>query len=369
MTSRATAASTMNRRENLSCLLSGGKPSWVPFSLDVGAIPGLTEPVRRRLREETGTDDWAGYFDADFRLFSLSMRFGGDDPASLHGPLPPGTTFDEWGIGHWAGGSEGTQERIYPPLAKVCSTAAVEALPLPAIETDADTSAIDAHHAACYPVFGYAGSVYEWSWWLRGMENFMMDLLAAPAMAEAVIRRVAEHTTRLATASARAGIDVLCFYDDAGMQTGMQISPELWRRFVKPAWRQVIEAVRGASPGARLFLHSCGRIDPILPDIIELGFDILHPVQPECMDFEAIYRRYGRHIVLSASLSSQRVLPFGSAEDVRREVRRLAATAGASRRCILMPSNRIQPETPWENLVAFAEEARCFGKNPTLRVS
>jgi uroporphyrinogen decarboxylase len=348
----------MNRRENLSCLLEGDEPKWVPFSLDVGAIPGLTEPVRRKLREQTGMEDWAEYFDTDFRLFSLAQRFGGDDPASLHGPLPPGTTFDEWGIGHWAGGSEGTQERIYPPLTEARSTGTVEALPLPIIEMDADTSVIDAHHAAGYPVFGYAGSIYEWSWWLRGMEDFMMDLIAAPAMAEAVIGRVTEHTVRLATASARLGIDVLCFYDDAGMQTGMQISPELWRRHIKPAWRQVLETARAASPGVKCFLHSCGRIDPILPDIIELGFDILHPVQPECMDFEAIYRRYGSDIVLSASLSSQRVLPFGSPDDVRREVRRLAGIAGDPRRCILMPSNRIQPETPWENVVAFAEEAR-----------
>lgn len=347
----------MNPRENLQRLLEGNVPAWIPFSLDVGAIPGLTDTVSRRLREQTGTDDWAEHFGADFRLFSLTQRFGGDDPAALHGPLPPGTTFDEWGIGHWAGGSEGTQEKIFPPLATASSSADVEALPLP-ISADVDASAVDAFHAAGYPVFGYAGSIYEWSWWLRGMQDFLTDLLVAPAVAEAVIRKVAEHTCRLAVASARRGIDVLCFYDDAGMQTGMQISPELWRRFIKPAWRRVLEAVRSEVPKARFFLHSCGRIDPILPDIVDLGFDILHPIQPECMDFAAVYRDYGQRIVLCASMSSQRVMPFGSAEDVRREVGRLAAIVGPTRRSILMPSNRLQPETPWENIVAFADEAR-----------
>jgi uroporphyrinogen decarboxylase len=349
---------TTSPRENLNRLLEGQTPDWIPFSLDVGAIAGLTEPVRRKLREQAGTDDWASYFDTDFRLFSLRSSFGGEDAAALHGSLPAGVTFDEWGIGHWAGGLEGTQERIYPSLATARSVAEVDALPMPVIDRDAESSVIDAHHAGGYAVFGYAGSIYEWSWWLRGMENFLMDLVAAPAMAEAVIQKVTEHTTRLAVVSARLGIDVLCFYDDVGMQTGMQISPEVWRRFIKPAWRRVTDAVRAQTPQARFFLHSCGQIEPILPDLLDLGFHILHPVQPECMDFEAIYRRYGKAMVLSASISSQRIFPFGSAEDVRCEVRRLAGIVGKGRRSILMPSNRIQPETPWENVVAFAEEAR-----------
>ena len=87
-------------------------------------------------------------------------------------------------------------------------------------------------------------------------------------------------------------------------------------------------------------------------------FHLLHPLQPECMGFEAVYRQFGGKIALCAALSSQKLLPFGTPEDVRREVRRLAAVA-ADRRCLLMPSNVIQPETPWENVLAFVEEARA----------
>jgi uroporphyrinogen decarboxylase len=109
----------------------------------------------------------------------------------------------------------------------------------------------------------------------------------------------------------------------------------------------------------RTLLHSCGGIRPIVPDIVEIGFDILHPIQPECMDFAEVYREFGRHITLCATMSSQRILPFGSPEDVRREVRRLKAICRDDRRCILCPSNMIQPETPWANIVAFAEECRA----------
>ncbi|HUT89410.1 MAG TPA: uroporphyrinogen decarboxylase family protein [Thermoguttaceae bacterium] len=346
--------------DNFRSLLDGRAGSWIPFSLDVGAIPGFSPPIERTFRRITGAEDPAEYFDADVRRFSLSARFGGDDPAALHEAVEPGTTFDEWGIGHRAADVEGTVDKTFAPLARASSVEDVEALPSPVIETGVDTSPVEAYHAAGCVVFGYAGSIYEWSWWIRGMERFLVDLVSDPPMAEALVRKIEEHTTRLAIATARAGVDVLCVYDDAGMQHGMQISPSLWRQYVKPAWRRVIEAVRAEAPQVKFFLHSCGRIDPIVPDVVELGFDVLHPVQPECMSFEDVYRRYGDRILLAATISSQKVFPFGSAEDVRREVRRLAEIAASDCRCILMPSNVIQPETPWENVVAFAEEARAL---------
>jgi len=342
--------------DNLHRLLSGGSPKWIPFSLDVGAIPGFSAPFHRVFFEKVGVQSRAEYFGADVRLFLLGAEFGGDDPAALHEAVEPGTTFDEWGIGHLAG-AEGTADRMFAPLARATSVRDIEALPTPTIRTDVDTSAIQQFHSAGYPVFGYGGSIYEWSWWLRGMENFLADLVAEPALAEAVIRRVEEHTTRLATAVARLGVDVLCFYDDAGMQTGMQISPQVWRQFVKPAWKRVTETVRSEAPDAKFFFHCCGKINAIVPDIVECGFDMLHPVQPECMDFEEVYRQYGRDIVITATLSSQKLLPFGSPDDVRREVQRIASIV-TDRRTMLMPSNVIQPETPWENVVAFADAVR-----------
>ena len=349
--------SSVTSLDNLRAMLNGGDAEWLPFSTAVGSQPGLSEPIMRTFRSVTGATDPEEYFEADVRCRSLNTQFGGDDPATLHEAVEPGTTFDEWGNGHWAGGQEGTVDKTYPALAAAETVDDVEALPPPSIDRQVDTGPIEAIHAAGYPVFGYAGSIYEWSWWIRGMERFMMDLVSEPKLAQAVIHKIADHTTRLALETARAGVDVLCFFDDVGMQGGMQISPDLWRRFVKPAWQRVLDAVREESPSARFFLHSCGRIDAVVPDIIELGFHILHPVQPECMDFTAVYKKYGRDIVLAATISSQKIFPFGSSEEVREEVRRLANVVADTRRAILMPSNVIQPETPWANVVAFAEES------------
>jgi len=351
----------MDHGANLHALLAGERPGRLPFSLNVGSFPGFTEPVLRRFREETGAEDPDEHFDCDWRVASLTARFGGDDAAALHREVKPGTTFDEWGIGHWAGGAEETPGQMLPALAQAESVADVEALPAPVVEpiAEADARRIADFHRRGYPVFGYAGSIYEWSWWLRGMDRFLMDLVLEPAVAEAVVRKVAGHTTRLAVASADAGIDVLCFYDDAGMQTGLQISPELWRRFVKPAWAAVLAAVRREHPDAKTFFHSCGDVRAVVPDMVELGFDILHPLQPECMDFAEVHREFGADIILCATLSAQKTFPFGTPEQVRAEVRRLKAICGEERRGILCPSNMIQPETPWANIVAFAEEARA----------
>jgi uroporphyrinogen decarboxylase len=354
----------MTPRENFSMLVSGGTPEWVPFTMDIGGSEGFTSAVQRKFEAETGAADPAEYFDYDLRLASLARRFGGDDPRRWHPEAPLETQFDEWGIGHWAGGAEDTYEHMYPPFASLSRTSDVEGYPEPSLDPTGVPEKVHAFHDRGYPVIGYAGSIYEWSWWLRGMEQFMVDLLESPALAGAIVQKVAGFTARLAVETARAGIDVLAFYDDAGSQWGMQISPAVWRALIKPAWKSVLATVRARFPNATFFLHSCGNITDIVPDIVELGFHILHPIQPECMDAAGVKGRWGDRIVACATLGAQRTLSLASPEEVRHQTTRLMDTIGSDRRCIVCPSNRVQPETPWENVLAFSSAARShrFGR-------
>ena len=165
---------------------------------------------------------------------SLARRFGGTDPRRGNPQAPADTVFDEWGIGHWAGGAEDTYEQMFAPLAGSKSVEDIRAWPEPVIEAGDSAEKVRLFHSRGYPVVGYTGSVYEWSWWLRGMEQFMMDLLAEEEVARAIVRKVSDFTLKLAMATAAAGVDVLAFYDDAGSQSGMQISPQVWRAFIKP---------------------------------------------------------------------------------------------------------------------------------------
>lgn len=352
-------AEELSFRENLRKAAQGGPASWIPFTLDIGAIPGMTGPILRQFEEKTGEDTPAEYFNYDFRTCSLHAAYGGKEPEKLYGELPDDTTFDEWGIGHWAGGAEATYEKMFSPLASASGTAEIDAHPEPVLKGEQNTASIAEFQARGYPVFGYAGSIYEWSWWLRGMQAFMEDLILNPHLIESLTGKVASFVRKLAIRTASAGIDVLCFYDDVGMQAGMQISPDLWRRFIKPHWQSILRDVRQQYPDSIFFLHSCGNIGEILPDIIEVGFHILHPVQPECMDFEKARELYGADIILCGSISAQRIFPFGTPDEVRREVDRLKDFCSKDNRCILCPSNMIQPETPWENILAFVEEAQA----------
>lgn len=352
--------SKITHLENFRKLITQGQAEWIPYTLDVGAIPGLTKPIMDRFRQKTGSEQPEEFFDYDFRTVSLKGRFAGDSPAALHESVEPGTTFDEWGIGHWAGGAEATYEKIYHPLMHVESPADVESFPTPRIEPGQASKAVQVYHKRGYPAFAYAGSIYEWSWWLRGMQDLMTDLMINTDTAEAIIRKVTEYTRALALKSAEAGVDVLCFYDDVGMQTGMQISPAMWRQFIKPRWAEVLDSVRRSFPDCVFFLHSCGKIDEIIPDIIEVGFHILHPIQPECMDLQALRAKYNHELVLCACISAQKVFPFGTSDDVKAWVNWAKNLCATDHRTILCPSNAIQPETPWENIVAFAEAAKAM---------
>ncbi len=350
----------MTPLENFRMLVSGRRPAWIPFTMDIGGTEGFTTAILRRFRKQTGADDPAEHFDYDFRLASVGKIFDGD-PRQWNPDTPEGTRYDEWGIGHWAGGAEDTYERMFPPLASATSVKDIERYPEPALDTGDVRERVKAFHGRGYPVACYAGSLYEWSWWLRGMERFMIDLVEEPAVATAVVEKVASFTTRLAVESARAGIDMLCFYDDAGSQLGMQVSPAAWRGLIKPAWTRVLAEVRRHAPEAVFFLHSCGNITEIVADIAEAGFQVLHPVQPECMDQAAAKARWGNRLILCATLGAQKTLSLASADEVRRQTAWLVKTMGADGRCILCPSNRVQPETPWENVTAFAEAARREG--------
>jgi len=347
----------MTPYENLMQMIKGQKGRWIPFTMDIGSIQGLTAPVLERFRIETGAPEPSEYWDYDFRNFSIKASSGNSFSPYFNKQPPQGTIFDEWGVGHWEGGAEATPGRMFHPLASAESIKEIEAYPEPVIEKPIPP-VVEELRKRGYPVFGYAGSVYEWSWWLRGMEKFMTDLILNPVIAGAIVEKVSGYTKKLALETARCGVDILCFYDDAGMQTGMQISPHLWRKYIKPAWKKVLEAVRKDFPEAGFFLHSCGDITCIVPDIVELGFHILHPVQPECMNLKKIKKEVGKYLVLCATISSQKLFPFGSPAEIEAEVNRLKKLFARDKRCILCPSNAIQPETPWENILAFVEEAR-----------
>ena len=160
----------------------------------------------------------------------------------------------------------------------------------------------------------------------------MMDFVAEPELAEAAPRDPVPPSPPGRRAADGMGVDMIWTGDDVGMQTGMLISPALWRRFLKPRMAELIARVKAINPAVKVAYHSDGMIWDVIPELIEIGVDVLNPVQPACMDPAELGRRFGDRLCFWGSLDEQHTLPFGSPDDVRAEVLMRLRTIGRERR-------------------------------------
>jgi uroporphyrinogen decarboxylase len=204
---------------------------------------------------------------------------------------------------------------------------------------------------------------------VRGMEEGLMDLVAEPDFAEAFLDRL---TDTIITAQGlfldQVGdlIDVHFTADDLSGQTSPLIAPALYRRMIKPRWARIMEAIR-ARTKAKIFYHGCGAIGPFLPDLIEIGVEIINPVQVSArgMDTAELKKKYGRELSFwGGGCDTQRVLSVGRPEEVRREVRRRISDLAPGGGFVFNPVHNIQPCVPPANVAALFQAAREFGRYP-----
>jgi len=195
-------------------------------------------------------------------------------------------------------------------------------------------------------------------WNLRGYENALMDYAADQEILEAVYDPLYELYTDMALRMTRAGVDMVKIVGDIAMQDRVIMGPERWRQWDKPRMARLIDACRQVRPDVEFFFHSDGKLTDLVDDMVEIGITVLNPIQPECMDPMEVKRRWGERITLHGCISIQQTLPFGSADDVRREVEQLIHECGHNGGLVLMPSNVIQPDTPIENIIACYHTAR-----------
>jgi uroporphyrinogen decarboxylase len=195
--------------------------------------------------------------------------------------------------------------------------------------------------------------LFERSWTIRGFENALMDVVAHEGFYEELLDRLTELYLHFVAESVKLPVDAIMFGDDWGDQRGVIIGPDRWRRLLKPRWARLYRAVHDA--GKLVVSHCCGNITDLLPDVLEMGLDVLESCQPEAMDVYELKRRYGRHITFWGGLGTQWTTPFGTPEQIRREVRRLCTEMGRGGGYVLAPAKSLQPETPTENAAAVVE--------------
>ena len=153
-------------------------------------------------------------------------------------------------------------------------------------------------HARGRVAFGIITHIYEDSWQIRGYEQFLMDMMERPEWCEHILDRIKERNMLRACAAARAGVDILLTGDTTvANQRGLMFSKPQWRRFIKSRWQEVYAAAKAIKPDIQIWYHSDGNISEIIPELIEIGVDILNPVQPECVDPVELKREYGDRLV------------------------------------------------------------------------
>jgi uroporphyrinogen decarboxylase len=200
------------------------------------------------------------------------------------------------------------------------------------------------------------GSVFETAWSLVGLEKFLMDLATSPAVPAYIMERIAEvHLENLKRVLRTAGdlIDIVYFYDDVASQERLLMSPDMYRRHIQPFHQGIIDLA--SSHGKRTMMHCCGSVYPLINRLIEIGLDILNPIQPSAknMNPEKLAQEFGGRIAFHGGIDTQQFLPRATPEEVREKVRYTCGVLGKNGGYILAGSHHIQADVPLENVLAM----------------
>lgn len=353
---------TVTKRENLLALLRREAYEEVP--VDFNLCPDLV----RVYQERTGSDkDYQEYFGMPWRnVEDIRLEYCPEDYRRFYPDgLKAGTQIDIWGVAHEPGSAEAKHMTyMRNPLKEAEELEELMEYPFPDFSKGDSThqkrQVEEIHAQGLAAVGNMQVTIWETAWYIRGMENLMVDMTCEPEMAAWVLDKVTEQAVIRAKAYANAGVDIVFLGDDIGMQNGPMMSQEMYEQWIMPRLRLVIQEVKKINPEILIFYHSCGTVTTFIPDLIASGVDVLNPIQSECMDFQEIYELYGGKISFHGTVGTQTTMPFGTPEEVKASVKGNLDIAKKYGGLFVAPTHLLEPEVPWENILAYVEACREY---------
>lgn len=362
----------MTPRERILTALHHEKPDRTPT--DGWFHPEVVERLKKHFQtdvwedvlRELGVEGWASLSPGvRFAEYEKRAQPRPGHPNSMRGAWMDEHTYeDPWGVRFRRSEDDRYQRFLSGPLEKVESVDDMAGYRFPAPDDVVDPSDYAARVAQLQRegqfVSGGIENPFKRLWHLRGYENALMDYLSNREVLDAIYDPLFALITELAVRATRAGVDMISVVGDVAMQDRIIMGPKPWREVDKPRWAKLTSACRAVNPDIHFFFHSDGKLTDLVDDLVEIGFDVINPIQPECMDPLMVKKRWGNRITLHGCISIQKTLPFGTVADVRNEVETLVRECGRDGGLVLMPSNVIQPDTRLENIIACYHTARDF---------
>lgn len=374
----------LTHRQRVLTALNHQEPDRVPIDLG-GSAYSLNDDIYFRLKTnmciEGDIPAWrhghtSNYYDErileqldiDFRHVWLRSRTDKKLPV-----YEDGSYIDEWGV-TWRPQS-GFVAIITHPLENA-DLSDLRSYPWPKANAPGRTEGLkerarELHETTDYSVVARAPTsigLIDFCCNLRGIEQFMVDMLVNKPFATEMLNHISQFMLELVELyldAAGDNIDIFCWGEDFGHQSGMLISPDLYREFFKTRHAEIVSLVKRKAPQARFQFHCCGAIRPIIEDFIDIGVDILQAIQPlaKGMESEGLKRDFGDRLIFHGGVDIQRAL-IGTLDDIDREVRKRIMALAPDGGYILAPTNNIQDDTPEENIYHMYEVAKVYGRYP-----
>ena len=381
---------TLTSRERVQAVLNHGLPDRVPIVLGASNATGISTPAYRKLKGYLGVEtqedylyDWPELGTAApdevvlERLHSDVRGVHDREPAFIrekNRTREPGTPyFNSWDVGS-VEGDLGTWFPAIHPLAETHSIEDIESYPWPDMDDPTRVAHVKAEARRLARENKYAILATPWllfplerAYAMQRMDRFMRNLGKCPDFTRALLTKIAELCKALMghfLGEIGEDIDMIKIGDDLGMQNSLLMSPKMYRDIVKPIHADYISFIKSRTK-AKVFFHTDGDVFPLIPDFIEIGVDILNPIQTSAgkmSNLEELKKQFGKNLIFCGAVDTHRILPFGTPDEVRAEVKRVIEILGQGGGYMLSSVHTIMSDVPPENILAMVDAAVEFGK-------